>query len=51
MGADRVVVGTDYPYDMGHYDPVGLVEATPGLSDDDRTQILGGNAADLLGLL
>jgi aminocarboxymuconate-semialdehyde decarboxylase len=51
MGADRVVVGTDYPYDMGFYDPVGLVEATPGLSDDDRGRILGGNAALLLGLL
>lgn len=51
MGADRVVVGTDYPYDMGFYDPVGLVEATPGLSDEDRERILGGNAAGLLGLL
>jgi aminocarboxymuconate-semialdehyde decarboxylase len=51
MGAERVVVGTDYPYDMGNYDPVGLVEATPGLSDDDRRMILGGNAATLLRLL
>jgi aminocarboxymuconate-semialdehyde decarboxylase len=45
------VVGTDYPYDMGFYDPVGLVEATPGLTEEDRGRILGGNAADLLGLL
>ena len=51
MGADRVVVGTDYPYDMGFYDPVGLIEATPGLSDDDRRRILGANAAELLRLL
>jgi aminocarboxymuconate-semialdehyde decarboxylase len=51
MGADRVVVGTDYPYDMGFYDPVGLVNGTPGLSDDERRRILGGNAAELLGLL
>jgi aminocarboxymuconate-semialdehyde decarboxylase len=50
MGADRVVVGTDYPYDMGFYDPVGLISATPGLSDDDRRRILAGNAAGLLGL-
>lgn len=50
MGADRVVVGTDYPYDMGFYDPAGLVAATPGLSDDDRHRILAGNAAALLGL-
>ena len=51
MGSDRVVVGTDYPYDMGFYDPVGLVEATPGLTDDDRRSIPGGTAATLLGLL
>lgn len=50
MGADRVVVGTDYPYDMGFHDPVGLVSATAGLSDDDRHRILAGNAAALLGL-
>jgi aminocarboxymuconate-semialdehyde decarboxylase len=50
MGADRVVVGTDYPYDMGDDDPVGLVEATPGLSEEDRARILGANAAGLLGL-
>jgi aminocarboxymuconate-semialdehyde decarboxylase len=50
MGAERVVVGTDYPFDMGDDDPVGLVEATPGLSDDERARILGVNAAGLLGL-
>jgi aminocarboxymuconate-semialdehyde decarboxylase len=51
LGADRVVVGTDYPYDMGFYDPVGLVEGTPTLSPEDRRLILEGNAARLLGLL
>ena len=50
MGPDRVVVGTDYPYDMGYDDPVGLVEATPGLAAQDRARILGGTAATLLGL-
>jgi aminocarboxymuconate-semialdehyde decarboxylase len=50
LGADRVVVGTDYPYDMGFYDPVGLVEKTPSLSDGDRRKILGGTAASLLNL-
>ncbi len=51
MGADRVMVVTDYPYDMGFEDPVGLIEATPSLSDEDRRLILGGTAASLLGLL
>lgn len=50
MGADHVVVGTDYPYDMGFYDPVGLVEKIPSLSDEDRAKILGGTAAALLKL-
>jgi aminocarboxymuconate-semialdehyde decarboxylase len=49
MGADRVVVGTDYPYDMGFYDPVGLIEKTP-MAAEDQLAILGGNAARLLGL-
>ena len=49
-GAEHIVLGTDYPYDMGESDPVGLVERTPGLTDDQRTAIGGGNAARLLGL-
>ncbi len=50
MGADHVLLGTDYPFDMGEEDPVGLVERTPGLSDEEREMIWGGNAARLLGL-
>jgi len=47
-GADHVLLGTDYPYDMGEQDPVGLVCSVEGLSDRDRELILGGNAARLL---
>ncbi len=50
VGIDKVMMGTDRPYDMGEEDPVGLVQAVPGLSDDDRRAILGGNAAKLLKL-
>jgi aminocarboxymuconate-semialdehyde decarboxylase len=49
-GADHIVLGTDYPYDMGESDPVGLVARTPGLSDEQRAAICGGNAARLMGL-
>ncbi len=49
-GADHILLGTDYPYDMGENDPVGLVARTPGLSEADREAICGGNAARLLGL-
>ena len=50
VGASQVVVGTVYPFDMGHYDMHELVDAIPGLSDAERAAILGGNAARLLGL-
>jgi aminocarboxymuconate-semialdehyde decarboxylase len=49
VGVSQVVVGTDYPFDMGHYDIHALVDATPGLTDDERGAILGGNAAALIG--
>lgn len=50
VGVSQVVVGTDYPYDMAHYDIHALLDAVPGLSAADRDAILGGNAARLLGL-
>jgi len=51
VGASQVVVGTDYPYDMAHYDMHALLDAVPGLSDADRAAVLGGNAARVLGLV
>lgn len=48
-GAERVLLGTDYPYDMGEDDPVGLVGRT-GIDDAQQDLIRGGNAARLLGL-
>lgn len=49
VGADRVVLGTDYPFDMGITDPVERAAAA-GLPAADLTAILSGNAASLLGL-
>lgn len=49
-GADHVVLGSDYPYDMGESDPNGLISRVPGLADDDAAAIRGGNALRLLGL-
>jgi aminocarboxymuconate-semialdehyde decarboxylase len=50
VGASQVIVGTDYPFDMGHYAPHALVEETPRITEADAVAILGGNAASLLGL-
>ncbi len=49
-GADHILVGTDYPYDMGMYDPRGFVDGCASLSAADRARIKGLNAARLLKL-
>lgn len=50
MGASRIVLGTDFPFDMGQDNPVELVEAVPGLTDEQAALIESGNAVELLGL-
>lgn len=50
MGPDHVVVGTDYPYDMGDEGVVELVRSAD-LPPDDVAAVLGGTAARLLKLL
>lgn len=47
VGADRVVLGTDFPFDMGVDDPVARLDAA-GLPAADRAAVAGGNALDLL---
>jgi aminocarboxymuconate-semialdehyde decarboxylase len=49
VGVSQVVVGTDYPFDMGHYSPHELVGAVAGIGQADRESILGGNALALIG--
>ena len=48
-GADHVMLGTDYPYDMGDEDPLALIGSVPGLEQTQIDLIAGGNAARLLG--
>ena len=47
-GPGHLLLGTDYPYDMGEEDPVGLIGSVPRLKRAERHMIEGGNAARLL---
>ncbi|MBX2882202.1 MAG: amidohydrolase [Granulosicoccus sp.] len=50
FGADRVLMGTDYPFDMGEYNPVEHIQVTAELTDDDRANICGLNAVKFFGI-
>lgn len=50
FGANRVVMGTDYPFDMGLEDPLPVVQSLTSVTDDEKAAILGGNAARLIGV-
>lgn len=49
-GADRILMGTDYPFDMADYDPVGHV-CDAGFDAATTSAICGGNARALLKLI
>lgn len=49
VGADHVLLGSDYPFDMGNERPQEVVAAL-GLPSQEAEAILGGTAAGLLGL-
>lgn len=50
VGVDRIVLGTDFPFEMGNTEGVDHVLSVPGLTDEAREAILGGTAAGLLGI-
>jgi aminocarboxymuconate-semialdehyde decarboxylase len=49
VGDERVVLGTDLPYDMADQDPVGRVARLP-LPPESRERVAGINATQLFGL-
>jgi len=49
-GADRVVIGTDYPMAMGDFEPVAKIKELDLLAEE-RELVLGGNAARALNLI
>lgn len=48
VGADRLVMGSDYP--VGDPDPIGFIQKCPGLTAEEQDLLIGGTAAKLLGL-
>jgi aminocarboxymuconate-semialdehyde decarboxylase len=50
VGADRIVVGSDYNFDAGYQRPVEFVDRIPELTKREREMILGDNAAEVLRL-
>jgi aminocarboxymuconate-semialdehyde decarboxylase len=50
VGPERVMLGSDYCFDMGPARPRDIIDKQLRLSAADRTRILSGNARRLLGL-
>ena len=50
VGADRVMLGSDYCFDMGVMEPLETVERLTQLTEAERDQIIGTTACRLLKL-
>lgn len=48
-GADKVIMGSDYPFDMADYDPVEHIVSS-NLSDEEKAKVAGLTAMKLFGL-
>jgi aminocarboxymuconate-semialdehyde decarboxylase len=49
FGADRIALGTDYPFPLGEAAPGKLIEGMPGLTVAERERLLRGTALEWLG--
>jgi aminocarboxymuconate-semialdehyde decarboxylase len=49
VGADRIAIGTDAPFDMADENPVATLDAVPGISHHEHHEICCGTALRLLG--
>lgn len=48
VGPGQVVMGSDYPFEMGDRDPLGTIAQVPGLTDEERQMVLSGNLTRML---
>ena len=49
-GLDHIIMGTDYPFDMLEFDPIGHINSVAGFDDSARAALAGGNAKKMLGM-
>ncbi|MDB5867550.1 MAG: amidohydrolase, partial [Betaproteobacteria bacterium] len=50
VGADRIMMGSDYCFDIAYEEPVKIVTEMKTLSEEQKQMILGENAVKLLKL-
>ena len=50
VGADRILMGSDYCFDIAYDQPVKMITSMPSLTDQQKQAILGANAVRLLKL-
>jgi aminocarboxymuconate-semialdehyde decarboxylase len=46
VGAERLMLGSDYPFEMGHPDPVGSIDAV--VPEEKRAAVLGGTVQKIM---
>ena len=50
MGADRIALGSDYPFPLGEATPGRLIDSMTSLSPETKKRLLAGTALEFLGL-
>jgi len=50
FSADRVMLGSDYPFPLGEHAPGALIESMKDLTDETKDRLLSGTALEFLGL-
>jgi aminocarboxymuconate-semialdehyde decarboxylase len=50
FGVDHVIMGSDYPFDMMEFDPIGHINSVGSFDATTREKLAGGNLKKLVGL-
>jgi len=51
VGSGHVLLGSDYPFDMGDPDPVSTVDCLRTIPNAEKRRILGGNAIKIFEII